>query len=147
MSIFKRKKKIEAQPAKLTTPPETVKEIKPVPAKPAVKKSDVTKSDKAKARKTPIAYKELIHPLLTEKSTILASYNQYVFAVSQSANKIEIKKAIEDAYGIIPTQVRIINNLGKKVRSGRGKISRLKDWKKAIITLPPGKSIDIYESA
>ncbi len=103
-------------------------------------KSDVIKGSR-------IAYKVFVHPLLTEKSTIQNSLNQYVFVVADKANKIEIKKAIQELYHVKPTKIRIINVLGKSVRSGRrgGQTTRQKNWKKAIVTIPQGKKIDVYE--
>ena len=90
------------------------------------------------------AYKVLIKPLITEKAANLGAENKYVFEVAVSANKIEIAKAINEVYGIKPASVNIINMRGKKVRSGRFQGKR-KNWKKAIIMLPPGKTINIYE--
>ncbi len=88
----------------------------------------------------------LIKPLITEKSSFIGSFNQYVFMVRPYANKVDIAREIEALYGVKPRQVRIVNVLGKKVRSGRGLTSRRKNWKKAIVSLPQGKTIDVYES-
>ena len=90
------------------------------------------------------AYRVIVKPLVTEKAANLGSINKYVFEASASVNKIEIAKAIYEIYGIKPTGVNIINMQGKQTRQGRIKGKR-KDWKKAIITLPAGKSIKIYE--
>jgi len=90
------------------------------------------------------AYKVLVKPLVTEKVSNLAVLNKYVFAVARSANKIEVAKAIKEIYGIKPIGVNIMNRLGKKARYGRVS-GRRKDWKKAIITLPKGETIKIYE--
>lgn len=86
----------------------------------------------------------LVRPLVTEKSAILASKNAYVFAVAKSANKIEVAKAIRSLYGVTPEAVNVQNVRGKYVR--RGKIDGYrKAWKKAIVILPAGKTINIYE--
>ncbi|MCU0679217.1 MAG: 50S ribosomal protein L23 [Planctomycetes bacterium] len=90
------------------------------------------------------AYRILIKPLVTEKAANLGAENKYVFAVAPSANKIEITKAVTQVYGIKPISVNIVRVKGKKVRYGRIRGER-KDWKKAIIMLPAGKSINIYE--
>lgn len=90
------------------------------------------------------AYRVLVKPLVTEKVSNLGALNKYVFAVACEANKIEVAKAIKEVYGVKPVSVNIINRLGKKARYGR--ISgRRKDWKKAIVTLPKGETIKIYE--
>ncbi len=104
-----------------------------------------TKTVEPASGKSKTAYKVLLHPLITEKISLQNALNQYVFMVDKRANKVEIKKAIEELYGVRPTKVRIINVLGKLVPAGRGKYTRRKSWKKAIITLPAGKKIDVYE--
>lgn len=90
------------------------------------------------------AYKIIARPLVTEKVSGLAVLNKYVFAVAKNTNKIEVAKAIKEIYGIKPLSVNVIRLSGKKARYGR--ISgRRKDWKKAIVTLPKGEVIKIYE--
>ena len=90
------------------------------------------------------AYKIIMKPLVTEKVSDLGALNKYVFAVAKNANKIEVAKAIKEVYGIKPVGVNVIRMSGKKARYGR--ISgRRKDWKKAIVTLPKGETIKIYE--
>jgi len=102
-------------------------------------------SKKKKAiKKDSAAYKILKKPLVTEKATVLGSLNKYVFEVSNEANKIEIAKAIFQVYGVKPVNINIIKVGGKKVRYGRT-LGKRKDWKKAIITLPEGESIKVYE--
>ncbi len=86
----------------------------------------------------------LIKPIVTEKSTNLSGQNKYVFAVQPRANKNQIAAAIKAAYQIKPLQINIINNKGKKVKFGKIQGQR-KDIKKAIVTLPKGKKLDIYE--
>lgn len=96
------------------------------------------------AVKEPRAYCVLVKPLITEKASLLASLNKYVFMVKKDTNKVEIMKAIKEVYGVNPTTVNVIRMEGKDVRYGRyaGKRS---DWKKAIVTLPKGKTIQVYE--
>ncbi len=91
------------------------------------------------------AHKILVRPLVTEKISDLGTQNKYAFEVSLEANKIEVSKAIKGVYGVKPEKVNIIKMKGKRVRVGlvRGK---RKDWKKAVITLPKGKTINVYES-
>ncbi|MBI2459303.1 MAG: 50S ribosomal protein L23 [Parcubacteria group bacterium] len=90
------------------------------------------------------AYKVIMKPMVTEKVSGLGALNKYVFAIAKNTNKIEIAKAIKEIYGLKPVSVNVIRMSGKKARYGR--ISgRRKDWKKAIITLPQGQTIKIYE--
>ena len=116
-------------------------ETKKAPAKKAPVKEVATKTDKVKNGN---AYRILVKPLVTEKAGILGQENKYVFEVSIGANKIEIAKAIEEVYGIMPITVNTMKRKGKKVRRGRT-IGKRKDWKKAIVELPKGKTIKVYE--
>jgi large subunit ribosomal protein L23 len=108
------------------------------------KKIDNTSANSAQAKKHGTAYRILVKPLITEKATNLGTENKYVFEVQVKANKVEVKKAIKEVYGIEPISVNMIKYDGKRVRRG-GTIGRKKNWKKAIVTLSKGKSINIYE--
>ena len=90
------------------------------------------------------AYRVLVKPLITEKAANVGAQNKYVFEVDTKANKIEIAKAILETYGIKPIDVNIIRTKGKKVRYGR-MFGQRKNWKKAIVSLPKGQTINIYE--
>ena len=90
------------------------------------------------------AYKILIKPLVTEKAATLSAHNKYVFMVDRDANKISVAQAVLAIYKVKPLSVNIINVGGKKVT--RGKVTgQRKDWRKAIVTLPKGKTISVYE--
>lgn len=91
-----------------------------------------------------ISHRVLLKPLITEKGTRNSEQNKYFFMVSVKANKVMVKQAIFETYGIWPQAVNILKVKGKKVKFGRRQGTR-KDWKKAIITLPLGKSIDVYK--
>lgn len=86
----------------------------------------------------------LIKPLITEKAAVAQALNKYSFVVSLSANKETVKKAIKEIYGVEPKSVNMINVEGKTVRRGR-QTGKRGDYKKAVITLPKGKSISIHE--
>jgi large subunit ribosomal protein L23 len=81
-------------------------------------------------------------PVITEKTTLFAEHNKYVFKVSMDANKIQIKKAIESIFSV---KVKAINtNVTKgKVKRFRGKVGKRSDYKRAIITLEAGQTIEI----
>ena len=98
---------------------------------------------KAKLADHSLAFKILIKPLITEKSAIAESKNKYSFIVIKSANKNQIKTAIFEVYGVKPSQVNVANIEGRRVRFGRS-MGKRNDYKKAIITLPEGKTIDIH---
>ena len=89
----------------------------------------------------------LRRPLVTEKVTKLQEdLNQYVFQVDKRANKIEIKRAVEKRFDVAVTKVRTMNVRGKVKRLGRF-TGRQPSWKKAIVTLVAGESIDLFEGA
>jgi len=91
-------------------------------------------------------YEILKKPLITEKSTTLQEYNQYVFEVDQDTNKIEIRKAMELAFpGRKVSKVRTINSKSIKKRF-KGKIGTLKATKKAIVSIA-GEPIEMFTGA
>lgn len=108
-------------------------------------KLKVVKEPKIKiSQNQKMAYRILIRPVISEKATIGVSLNKYVFEVAPDANKVEIKKAIKELYGIVPFSVNILNRSGKDVRFGRYE-GRTKSIKKAVVTLKKGDSIKLYE--
>ncbi len=86
----------------------------------------------------------IVKPLISEKSATLAGANQYVFVVRKNANRLQVRAAIKTMYGVSPESVNLLNVRGKKVRFGRREGSR-SDWKKAIVTLPAGQTINVHE--
>ena len=86
----------------------------------------------------------IIKPVVTEKSIGMMENNKYVFKVALKANKIEIKKAIEEIFKVKVVDVNTVRINGKMKRMGRyeGKTS---DYKKAIVQLAEGDSIEIFE--
>lgn len=86
----------------------------------------------------------ILGPVVTEKTAHLSENNVIVLKVAKRANKVQIAQEIKALYGIIPSHVATINLRGKKVRFG-GVNGKRSDTKKAMITLPKGKSLDIFE--
>ena len=80
-------------------------------------------------------------PMMTEKSTNLNQFNQYSFIVSNDSNSFEIKKAIEQIFKVKVTKVNTITIHGK-LKSFKGSLGYKKDFKKAIVTLAEGNTID-----
>jgi large subunit ribosomal protein L23 len=86
----------------------------------------------------------LRRPILTEKSTKgIESRNAYVFEVDGGTNKIEVKKAIEEAFAVKVVKVNIRNRKGKFKRLGRS-VGYGQDRKEAIVTLKVGDKLDVY---
>lgn len=93
-------------------------------------------------------WREIIRrPVITEKSNYLASnHNQYTFVVDSRANKMQIREAIELAWPAVTVEkVRVSNMPAKRARRWRRMTTRKPGYKKAIVTLSPGDSIDLFE--
>jgi len=89
-------------------------------------------------------YEVIVRPLITEKATILADSGKYAFEVDRRANKNQIRSAVQIAFNVHVLKVNTMNVRGKRRRVGR-KLSHARDWKKAIVTLVEGDSIQIFE--
>tara|TARA_Y100000996_G_scaffold404834_1_gene379340 strand:+ start:836 stop:1132 length:297 start_codon:yes stop_codon:yes gene_type:complete len=87
-------------------------------------------------------YDKIISPVVTEKSTNLSEQNKIVFSVPKSANKISLKKNIEKIFKVNVTKINIVNKK-TRTKTTRGKKVKVKGYKKAIITLKKGQSIDL----
>ena len=89
------------------------------------------------------SYEVLKSLLRTEKSSeLLLPLNKYIFWVDRSANKIEVKNAVEEIYKVKVRSVNTIMSRGKQ-RRVRYQIGKTPDWKKAVVTLKEGHKIDI----
>lgn len=87
----------------------------------------------------------IIRPLITEKSTTLMAEGKYVFEVAKAANKIEIAKAISQIFNVKVASVNTVNVEGKVKRMGRS-IGKRSDYKKAIVKLAAGETIEFFEA-
>jgi len=81
-------------------------------------------------------------PVITEKATLVSEHNQVVFRVPMDATKPEIKAAVEGLFGVKVDGVNTLRQVGKKKR-WRGRLGRTSDYKKALVRLAEGESIDI----
>src|SRR3954470_7571323 len=87
-------------------------------------------------------YDVILAPHITEKSTLLSEQNAVVFKVANDASKPEIKAAVEALFSVTVTGVNTIVQKGK-TKKGKGTPYRRSDFKKAIVTLAEGQSIDV----
>ena len=87
-------------------------------------------------------YDTIVGPVITEKSTNLSSLNKIAFKVIDSANKKNLKKNIEKIFKVNVTKINIINKRNR-TKFTRGRKVKVKGYKKAIITLKKGQSIDL----
>ena len=86
----------------------------------------------------------LVRPIITEKNTMLNDKGKYTFEVLQDANKIEIKRAVEEVFNVKVTTVNTIKVPGKLRRFGQ-KSGMTRVWKKAVVTLAPGERIELFQ--
>ena len=87
-------------------------------------------------------YDKILFPVVTEKSTNLSEQNKIVFKVPQSANKKTLKGSIEKIFKVNVTKINIINKQNR-TKLTRGRKVKVSGYKKAIITLKKGQSIDL----
>lgn len=125
---------------------------KDAPAQPdvAVVKKTEEKAEKKPATKTVAKVKQdpkfrshevLAMPLVTEKGTGLQQRNTYLFRVAKAATKSQVAYAVHQVYGVRPEKVRVVSQSGKVRRYGRA-VGATRAWKKALVTLPSGQTID-----
>ena len=82
----------------------------------------------------------LLKPVITEKTTMMMSDGKYTFKVPLRANKVEIRKAVEAVFGVKVKSVATLRTMGKY-------IGKRPDYKKAIVTLQEGETIEFFEGA
>jgi large subunit ribosomal protein L23 len=87
-------------------------------------------------------YDKIVSPMVTEKSTNLSEQNKIVFKVPSGANKINLKKNIEKIFKVNVIKINIINKQNR-IKITRGKKVKVSGFKKAVITLKKGQSIDL----
>jgi large subunit ribosomal protein L23 len=87
-------------------------------------------------------YDVILAPVITEKATRISEHNQVVFRVALNANKLEIKAAVEGVFGVKVTAVNTVRVKGKR-KIFRGRPGQRSDYKKAMVTLAEGHSIDV----
>ena len=115
----------------------------PAPAQPSVAPSRPTKTVPTDAT---LITGVVLQRLVTEKASAGAARGQYSFAVAPGANKIMVRQALRQRYGVAPLKVRILNVRGRRVRSGR-RPGATHPWKKAIVTMPEGAKIESEKPA
>ena len=92
------------------------------------------------------AYDIVVRPILTERAMADVANKKYVFEVAKSAGKVEIKKAVEEIFGVKVASVNTVTVHGKKKRMGAGRPGMTKTWKKAYVQLSAdSKTIELFE--
>jgi len=91
------------------------------------------------------SYDIIVKPIITEQSMAEVADKKYVFQVARDANKIEIKRAVEEIFGVKVVSVNTLNMIGKVKRQG-AHTGRRAAWKKAVVRLTPdSKTIEFFE--
>ena len=89
-------------------------------------------------------YDIIIRPIITERSMVDVANKKYVFEVAKDAGKVEIKNAVETAFGVKVAKVNTLNVSGKAKRAGR--LGKTRSWKKAYVQLAEdSKTIELFE--
>ena len=92
------------------------------------------------------AYDIIIRPVITERSMAAVAEKKYVFEVAKTAGKIEIKKAVEEIFGVKVASVNTLNVPGKEKRMGAARPGMTRSWKKAYVQLTEdSKTIEVFE--
>lgn len=93
----------------------------------------------------PHIYEVIRRPVMTERNTELMQENRYTFEVAPTANKIQIKAAVEQAFSVTVLAVNTMN-VHRKARREKTRLRGFRSgWKKAIVTIAPGQRIEIFE--
>lgn len=93
-----------------------------------------------------VAHDIIIRPIITEKSSSLIALNKYTFEVHRSANKIQIRQAVEQIFKVKVLSVNTMNVSSKPKRMGAF-LGKTRSWKKAVVALAEGQRIEFFEGA
>jgi len=145
MSFFNKIKSIVGGPKKQEKPKKkTVRPEKETKSKETIKETQKTEPIKPVSKKKDLKgiYRVLREPHVSEKSTYLSDQNKYVFKIFKTANKIQVKNAVTNLYGVRVKNVNIINEKSKS-RKLKNILGQKPGYKKAIVTLERGYKIEI----
>jgi large subunit ribosomal protein L23 len=90
------------------------------------------------------AYEIIRRPIITEKTTMLGDQGQYAFEVARTANKVDVKRAVEQIFKVKVRAVNMMHVRGKTRRMGRSS-GVTPPWKKAVVTLQEGQRIELFQ--
>ena len=120
------------------------------PAKKVAVKKASPKKEKKSVEQAPalkivsrFASETILAPLVTEKTATLGSKNVLVFRIASNATRVAVKQAMFELYGVVPVKVNVITVRPRSMNFGRTR-GTTKGYKKAMVTLPLGKTIDVF---
>jgi large subunit ribosomal protein L23 len=94
------------------------------------------------------AGKVLLHPVVSEKSYALMENGVYIFVVAPQATKVDVRRAVEESFGVRVSHVNTLNRKGKKRRNRRtNTVGTRSATKRAVVTLAGGDKIDLFEKS
>lgn len=108
-------------------------------------KKDTAPATQSSSSMSHVVGRVLLRPVVTEKTSRGGSQSQYTFEIARTASKTDVKQSVHHLYGVTPVAVNIVTMRGKAVRFGRT-YGRTVNRKKAIVTLPAGKTIDVVSA-
>lgn len=129
-------------------PKKTTSEVEVVakPAKKATKKATVeTTAAPALKSLSRFATDTLLSPMVTEKTAMLSGNNVLVFRIASFATRVAVKQAFKELYGVTPVKVNVITVRPRAVHFGKSN-GHIKSFKKAMISLPEGTTVDVFAS-
>ncbi|MFH1712253.1 MAG: 50S ribosomal protein L23 [Patescibacteria group bacterium] len=109
-----------------------------------VDKQDKKSPDKIATSASKRSTATILEPIVTEKTAKLSDQGVIVLKVAKNANRIMVRQAVRELYKVNPIKINIINVRGKRVNFGRQRGKRV-DYKKALVILPKGTRVDIFE--
>lgn len=141
MGIFKKTAKKDNAPAE---DPKSMKKSVKIKEPKAVKEASVKEARAARSISI-VASRTILAPIASEKTARLAARGVYAFYVAKDANRIVVKQAIRELYKVTPIKVNIMNVRGTARRFGRF-TGRTSNVKRALVMLPKGTHIDVFEA-
>jgi len=146
MSLFKKTKEPIEEPSKIKKDEPLVSSVPKIPKKVSKKVTPTIKPKTIRINSNKDLFGSLLlRPIITEKAMMLGEKNNcFVFEVSPRANKISIKKAVEEIYNFTPLKVNIVKIKGKRVRYGHSQ-GRTKNKKRALVFLKKGDQIEFVK--
>jgi large subunit ribosomal protein L23 len=119
-------------------------EVKKATKKTVTKTATKTAAKKKTTGLSALGARILVKPIVSEKAAQLSTRDVIAFRVHKQANRVEVRQAFKEVYGVTPVRVNMVNSRGKNVRFGKS-VGKRSDSKKALIFLPKGTNVDVFE--
>lgn len=145
MKLFGKKEEKKDKESKATGKSrELLKSVKKEKDKAKKGKKEKIRGPKPKKGTPGKSYRVVIEPMITEKGANLEMENKYIFRVAATSNKKTIAESIEEVYGVRPLKIWVMNFAGKNRRYGQT-TGRTAGFKKAVVAMPKGTTLQVHE--